>query len=151
MKKRRKIAIIVAIALPLLYAGTYCTLRIKKYFVRQEFLTFNCRESIRTKYPNDAGSIKEGHTSYAFESERNQIGCGRIQKRTSRLGESILLPLYDPLGELEMRIRGFNRSTMYVRKYVEEFERFNSESNKVYFSRQSWADEFVVSRNEQTF
>ena len=151
MNKKRKILIIVVLALPLVYAGTYCALRLTKYFVRQEFVTFSCNAHIRAKYPDDVGAISEGHTSYEFESERNQIGCGRIQKQTNRLGESVLLPLYHALGELEMRIRGFNKSTMYVRKYVAEFERLDSESNKVYFARPSVSDKFVVSRNEQTF
>jgi hypothetical protein len=149
MIKRYKIAIIVSVALPLLYVGTYCTLRLTKYFVRQEFLTFGCGKAIRLQYPDDAGPIKEGHTSYTFESERNQIGCGRIQKQTTRPGETILLSIHYPLGELEMYIRGFNTSTMHVLKSVAVFERLDSDGDKVYFGNQSTVDEFVVSRKEQ--
>ncbi len=135
----------------LLYPTTYCVLRLTKYFVRQQFVTFGCPDHIREKYSDDAKPIKEGYISYSFESERNQIGCCRIQKKYIRFGEPILLPLFSPLREAEMRIRGFNTSRMQIWKGVAEFERYNSASNRVYFHRYSLVDEIVISRNEQKF
>jgi len=102
-------------------------------------------------YPTDHGPITNGYTSYSFESQRNQIGCGRIQKKSTRFGETFLTPLFSPMGEMEMRIRGFNTAKMQILKSVAEFERYNSSSNRVYFHRQSLVDEIVVSRNEQKF
>ena len=148
MKKR---ILLIGVAALLLYSGSYCVLRLVKYFVRQEFVTFGCSDHIREKYPDDAGPIKDGYTSYSFESERNQIGCGRIQKGSSRFGETILVPVFSPLGELEMRVRGFNDSQLRILKYVAGFERYTSESNKVYFHRESLVDEITVGRNDQTF
>ena len=86
MKKKR--ILLVAVTTLLLYSGSYCVLRLSKYFVRQEFITFGCPDRIREKYPDDARPIKDGYTSYSFESKRNQIGCGRIQKdSTSSLSD----------------------------------------------------------------
>ncbi len=152
MKPRKKLAV-ASLAAAAAYIGIYCLLRTTKYFVRQEFICFSCSGSaaryVREKYPDDPGKTREGHTSYGCESERNQIGCGRIQKDTPRLGEHILIPAFRPLGELEMRIRGFDTATMYVYRYVSEFERYNASSNKVYFPRMSLADKFPVSRRDQ--
>ena len=103
MKKKR--ILLVGIVALLLYPETYCVLRLSKYFVRQQFVTFGCGESIRQKYPDDAGPIQDGPESYSFGSERNQIGCGRIQKTSVRFGESVFLPVFTPLGEMEMHIR----------------------------------------------
>lgn len=150
MKKAKKYLVCV-LAFVFLYTGIYCALRLTKYFVRQEFITFNCSEKIQQKYPGDKGPVTEGYTTYQFESTRNQIGCGRIQKRETRFGENFILPVFYPLRELEMRIRGFNTSTMNVLKYVAEFERYNSNGGKVYFSRGSLVDGFTIDRKEQTF
>ena len=49
MSKIRVIKVLVAVSL--LYAGAYCLLRITTYFVRQEFITFGCSETIRHQYP----------------------------------------------------------------------------------------------------
>ena len=149
MNKNRKL--LVGVAILLLYPATYSVLRLTKYFVRQQFVTFGCPSHIREKYSDDAGPVKDGHTSYSFESERNQIGCGRIQKDFTRFGEPILLPLFSPLGEAEMRIRGFNDPELQVFKHVAEFERYGSDSNKVYFHRQSLIDQIPISREDQTF
>ncbi len=104
---------------------------------------------IREKYLDDPGPARDGHISYSFDSDRNQIGCGRIQKDSVRFGETVLLPIYNPLGELEMRIRGFNHSKMRVTKRAAEFERYDSSSNKVYFLQQTAVDKLTVSRNDQ--
>ncbi len=149
MKKAKKYIISVLIFI-FLYTGSYCLLRLKKYFVRQEFVTFTCSEEIQQKYPSDTGSVVEGHVSYEFESYRNQIGCGRIQKREVRFAETFLRPVFYPISELEMRLRGFNSSTMRVLKYVAELERYTPDGKKVYFPRQSTVDEFTIDRKEQT-
>jgi hypothetical protein len=149
MKKKR--ILLVGIAALLLYPCSYVALRLTKYFVRQQFVTFGCSESIREKHPDDSGPVQDGYTSYSFESDRNQIGCGRIQKDSARFGEPVLLPIFTPLGEMEMSLRGFTDSKLQVLKSVAEFERYDSESNKVYYHRQSLLDEITVARKDQTF
>lgn len=149
---KKKIAIIVA-ALLVLYAGAYCSLRLTKYFVRQQFLCFACSADmahiITDQYPDGPGPVRDGHTWYSYDSERNQIGCGRIQKDGRRFGEHLLLPLFWPLAELEMYVRGFGRSTMYIYRNVAEFERYDSEQRKVYYTRTSLIDQFQISRRDQ--
>ena len=150
MKKAKKYLVCV-LAFVFLYTGIYCALRLTKYFVRQEFITFNCSEKIQQKYPGDKGPVTEGYTTYQFESTRNQIGCGRIQKRETRFGENFILPFFYPIRELEMRIRGYNSSTLYVNKYVAGFERYTSNGKKVYFHRRTPVKQFTIDRNEQIF
>jgi hypothetical protein len=149
MKKKQ--ILLVGIGALLLYLGTYCVLRLNKYFVRQQFVTFDCDKSIRQKYPDDAGPLQDGHKSYSFESERNQIGCGQIQKTSVCFAESFLLPIFTPLGEMEMNIRGFNDSKLEVYKSVAEFERYDSKSNKVFYLRQSLVNEISIRRKDQKF
>ncbi len=148
--KKSKI-LLVGLVVALMYPACYSVLRLSKYFVRQKFVTFVCPVHIRDKYPDDARPIQDGYTSYSFESERNQIGCGSIQKNHLRFGEAIILPVFRPLGEIEMRIRGFTHSEMLVLMYVAEFERYGSDSNKVYFHRESLVDRIPISRKDQTF
>jgi hypothetical protein len=148
MEKRKLIA---GVALLMLYFSSYCALRLTKYFVRQEFVTFGCPDRIREKYADDPGPNKDGHISYSFDSERNQIGCGRIQKIEKRFAEVIMLPVFRPVGELEMYIRGFNSPILYVHKIVSEFERYDSDANKVYFPRAVLTEKFPVRRKDQTF
>jgi hypothetical protein len=152
MRIRTRVFLAVAALLPI-YVASYCALRVTRYFVRQQFLCFSCspatRERIRRQYPDDTGEIRDGHTSYTCESERSQIGCGRIQDEEDRFGERLLVPLFRPLGELEMHVRGFGTSTLDVYKHVAEFERYDSEQRKVYFMRTSRVDRFEISRRDQ--
>ena len=149
MKKTKKYLAYI-LAFVFLYTGLYCILRLTKYLVHQEFITFTCSEEIRQQYPSDTGPLKEGYTTYEFESTRNQIGCGRIQKQQTRSAENIILPFFYPLRELEMRVRGFNSSTLNVMKYVSEFERYTTDGRKVYFPRSSLVNQFTIDRNKQT-
>jgi hypothetical protein len=149
--KRKRIVIAGMCALLFIYVGSYCVLRLAKYFVRQEFLSEGCSKQIRDRYPDDKGPVRDGYTSYSFASERNQIGCGRIQKNCSKCGENILVPVFRPLGEVEMYVRGFGKVKMEVLKNIAEFERYDSKSNKVYYHRESIMDQFAVSRHDQTF
>ena len=133
------------------YTGSYCSLRLTKYLVHQNFITFMCSKEIQQKFQSDTGPVKDGYTSYEFESNRNQVGCGRIQKSESMFGEDFILPFFYPIAELEMRIRGFNSSTLHVNKYVAEFERYASNGNKVYFHRRTPVKQFTIDRSEQRF
>ena len=149
--KNIKKYLVCALLVIFLYTGHYSILRITKYLVRQEFVTLTCSQEIQQKYTSDTGPVKEGHVSYEFESYRNQIGCGRIQKHEARFGENFILTFFYPLRELEMRIRGFNSSTLNVIKYVSEFERYTSNGNKAYFARSSLVSQFIIDRSEQRF
>ena len=50
-----------------------------------------------------------------------------------------------------MRIRGFSDPELLVLKFVAEFERYASDSSKVYFHRQSLIERIPISRREQAF
>jgi len=109
MTKLERFLLVMAVVI-VTYPGAYVVLRLSKYFVRQEFLSFGCSESVMDRLKTEYPAAVQLWT----ESERNQIGCGRIQKDKERFGEFLLLPVFRPLGELEMRVRGFNHSTMSV-------------------------------------
>ena len=144
--KRKRIVITGAVLLLFLYIGSYCVLRLTRYLVRQEFLSERCSKQIRDNYPDDRGPVKDGYTWYSFESERNQIGCGRIQKDRVSFGESVLRPAFRPLAEMELQVRGFNRPSMWVHKNVAEFERYDAESNAVYYMRTVSSDQLRMDR-----
>lgn len=149
--KINKVFFFFLITMPLLYTSSYCVLRLAKYFVRQEFITFGCSKEIQAKYPSYAGSVEEGYISYQCESHINQIGCGCIQKSETSFDETILLPMFWPLAEFEMYTRGFGTSTIYVYKTVLEFERYDSDKNKVYFPRTSVVQALSINRNNIIF
>jgi len=138
--KWRKVLLVAASVLAA-YGGTYCVLRLTKYFVRQEFACQSCSDSVMERIRREHPTLR--HIS--VESQRNQIGCGRIQKDGRRLGEPVLLPLFRPLGELEMRLRGFNHSTMHVQGYVNDGE----PGTETYRTPPSFVCEFAVTRAEQ--
>ncbi len=138
--KWRKMLVVAALAIAG-YGGTYCVLRLTKYFVRQDFACLSCSDSVMERIRREHPNMR--HIS--VESQRNQVGCGRIQKDGRRFGEPVLLPLFRPLGELEMRVRGFNHSTLYVQGYVDGAE----PGTGIYHTPPNFVCEFTVTRAEQ--
>ena len=80
------------------------------------------------------------------ESERNQIGCGRVQKQGKRFAESALLLLFRPLGEGEMAVRGFNAATISVFDNVDE-----PAGSEGTFTRTTLVTNYTVRRKDQSF
>ena len=60
-----------------------------------------------------------------------------------------MIPLFRPLAELEMYVRGFGRTTMDVYRNVATFERYDAEQREVYFTRASLIDQLEISRRDQ--
>jgi hypothetical protein len=143
MKKIGRWSMVAAVIVLVTYAGTYAVLRLGKYFIRQQFLCLGCSPSmmkrIQRDFPKPKGLIQ-------VASDRNQIGCGKIQKDEKRFGESILLPLFRPLGEVEMRLRGFNAVMIAVTDGVDEPA--GSEGS---FLRETLLTNYPATRRDQSF
>ena len=121
------------LAVAVVYVSSYALLRISRYFVHQELTTFYPPSSVRREFVDDPFPTQEGNVFYEFFSTRNQIGCGHIQKPSSRLGEFILVPLYMPLAEVEMLLRGYGYAEWYIVKRVAVFERYDDAGEEVYY------------------
>ncbi len=80
------------------------------------------------------------------ESERNQIGCGKIQKQGKMFAESALLPLFRPLGEGEMVVRGFSVATISVFDNVDE-----PAASEGTYTRTTLVTNYTVRRKDQSF
>ncbi len=93
-----------------LYPASYLALRATRYLIHQDFLCLSVGQetmtALKRKFPQ-ANSI-------SVESERHQIGCGRVQKTKRRVGEAFVVPLFRPLSELEMHLRGYSTTALWV-------------------------------------
>jgi hypothetical protein len=64
------------VVISVLYAGVYFSLRYLGALVRQEFITFGASDEIVKRYKST-----NPDSEFRFESDRVQIGVGRIQKQ----------------------------------------------------------------------
>lgn len=122
------------------YFGSYATLRLTRYFVLQEFYCLSCSDTLMQQIKKDYPAASE----ITVASMRNQIGCGRIQKEGKRIGEAVLVPLFRPLGELEMVIRG--HSQVRISAYNNVTDETGSEGG---YTRTTLLKEYKVTRRDQ--
>jgi hypothetical protein len=125
------------------YIGLYAVLRLTRYFVRQEYLCISCSPAMMKRIQKDHPTPRGVLT---VESERNQIGCGKIQKQGKRFAESALLPLFRPLGEGEMVVRGFSVATISVFDNVDE-----PAASEGTYTRTTLVTNYTVRRKDQSF
>ena len=137
--KKRQIVLILAATLAA-YVGVYATLRFTRYFVRQEFLCMSCSATLMQQIRKDHPAAR----AITVESERNQIGCGRIQKGGKRFAESVLLPLILPPGELEMILRGYSETIVSAFDNVTE-----DAGSEGPYTRATLLGEYRVTRRDQ--
>jgi len=112
-RRWRRCAVVLALVV-LSYPVAYGALRVSRYFVRQEFACFSCptplMQELEAKFPH-AHQI-------SVVSEATRIGCGRVQKKRTYFAESFLLSVFAPMAKLELGLRGFNSTTLYVHDNV---------------------------------
>ncbi|GEM_PF-4347131 len=133
----------------LFYGGSYVVLRLSRYLVHQQFMLLFHNEALREGYVDDPGPSREGLRSYELESVRNQVGCGRIQKEKYYPAEAFILGFTTPLRELEMWLRGYGSTTLYVMEITLQPDHISEDGRQNYFSRRSVAEERRINRFQQ--